>query len=58
MQEADMTIFGLVPSHAKYQVIDISVPILIAPYQLVVPWPKEMSRLLAPMVSMAVLLNF
>lgn len=62
-----MTIFGLVPSPAKYQVIDISVPIIITPYRLVVPWPKEMSRLLAPILpfqpmvgtfSLAVLINF
>ena len=28
--------------------MDISVPIEIEPYGLIVPWPKEESRLLAP----------
>ena len=40
--------FGLIPSHAKYQVADFTVPILAEPWHFIVPWPKKDSRLLAP----------
>ena len=47
-KEVDVTAFGLTSSYAKYQVIDLSIPMMIEPYSIVVPWPKEESRLLAP----------
>lgn len=34
--------------HYQQQNIDLSVPIIIEPYKLVVPWPEEENRLLAP----------
>jgi len=48
MQEADIAIFGVISSHAKYLVCDLSTPIMMQRYYLVIPWPKEESRLLAP----------
>ena len=47
-QEVDMAPFGIMPSPEKYQIIDMSVPVMIEQYYIVVPWPKEKSRLLAP----------
>jgi hypothetical protein len=47
-KEVDVTGFGVTSSYAKYQVIDMSVPMMIEPWHIVVPWPKEESRLLAP----------
>lgn len=47
-KEAGITIFGLVLSISKYEVMDVSAPVLMEPYRLIVPWPKEQSRLLAP----------
>ena len=44
----DVTAFGVTSSHAKYQLVDLSIPMMIEPYSIVVPWPKEESRLLAP----------
>lgn len=43
-----MAPFGIIPSPEKYQIIDMSVPVMIEKYHIVVPWPKEQSRLLAP----------
>jgi hypothetical protein len=37
-----------VATQLKYQQIDFSVPKMIEPYIIIVPWPKEESRLLAP----------
>lgn len=48
LQEVDLVAAGIVPSHAKYQQFDFTVPMQIEPYRLVVPWPEEESRLLAP----------
>jgi len=39
---------GLVMSHAKFLLFDIASYMLIEPFQLLVPWPQEESRLLAP----------
>ena len=47
-QLADLAPYGILPSPSKYEVIDTTVPFLIEPYRLVVPWPKPESRLLAP----------
>jgi hypothetical protein len=43
-----MAIFGVTASHAKYLSCDLSTPVMMEPYYIVVPWPKEESRLLAP----------
>lgn len=43
-----MAPFGIIPSPEKYQMIDMSVPVMIEKYYIVVPWPNEESRLLAP----------
>ena len=40
--------FGMVASHARYQIVDLSYPVQLAPMRIVVPWPSEESRLLAP----------
>ena len=39
---------GIIVSHSKYQQFDFSTAMIIEPYRLLVPWPKEESRLLAP----------
>ena len=43
-----MAIFGVISSHAKYLTCDLSIPAMMEPNYIVVPWPKEESRLLAP----------
>ena len=43
-----MAVFGMVPSHSKYLLTDFTVPLLSDPFRMIVPWPKEQSRLLAP----------
>ena len=43
-----MAVFGVISSHSKFQQCDLSTPIMIEPFGLVVPYPKEESRLLAP----------
>jgi len=47
-QEVDLSAFGIDLSHSINEKIDISVPVIQEPYRLVVPWPSEESRLLAP----------
>ena len=48
-QEVDLSAIGIDSlSHALYQKIDFSVACIQWPYRLVVPWPKEETRLLAP----------
>ena len=42
-----MAIFGVISSHSKYQVVDMTIPFRIELWHLIVPWPKEESRLLA-----------
>jgi len=42
-----MSALGFAPS-LNYSQIDLSVPVMIQPYRLIVPWPDEESRLLAP----------
>ena len=46
-QVADVGPIGLVANPDKYKQVDISVPKMIEPYIIIVPWPKEESRLLA-----------
>ena len=41
-------VMGLVATPERYKQLDVTVPAMIDPYRLVVPWPKEKSRLLAP----------
>ena len=43
-----MAVFGVISSHSKFQQCDLSTPIMIEPFGLVVPYPKEENRLLAP----------
>ena len=43
-----MTVIGIPLSIKTYQTCDMSNPILNQPYELIVPWPEEESRLLAP----------
>ena len=47
-QEADFAPIGQPMTHEAFLRVDISVPVLIEPYGLIVPWPNEESRLLAP----------
>ena len=49
-QEADVLVTGLALSHARFLISDPSTCILIEPLRLLVPWPKEQSRLLAPIL--------
>ena len=48
LQEADILAIGLVASPLAYSQVDISVPVMMEPFRLIVPWPEEESRLLAP----------
>jgi len=41
IQEVDIAPCGSSMSHSKYQRVDLSVPWLIQPLRIVVPWPKE-----------------
>ncbi len=43
-----MAILGVTASLAKYLACDLSTPVMMEPFYIVVPWPKEESRLLAP----------
>ena len=47
-KETDIFAIGLVASASAYSQIDITVPVMMEPFRLIVPWPKEESRLLAP----------
>ena len=47
MQEADFLVLGFVASETKNKLVDLSVPFMIEPHRIIVPWPKEESRLLA-----------
>ena len=47
-QDVDITPIGVDMIHDVYQKIDVSFPVLMDPYRLIVPWPDEESRLLAP----------
>ena len=48
-QEVDLSTIGIT-LHIKHylQNVELSFPIYMEPYRLVVPWPKEENRLLAP----------
>lgn len=43
-----MAVFGVVQSHLKFLVNDLTIPILVEPWPIIVPWPEEENRLLAP----------
>ena len=43
-----MVALAVVISHARSLVLDISSYVMIEPFRLLVPWPKEVNRLLAP----------
>ena len=47
LQKADVAAFGIITTYDKFLVLDISVPLIIEPHRIIVPWPKEESRLLA-----------
>ena len=47
-KETDIFAIGLVASASAYSQIDITVPVMMEPFRLIVPWPEEESRLLAP----------
>ena len=47
IQRADLAPIGLISSPLRYQQIDVSVPKVIEPFILIVPWPNEQSHLLA-----------
>ena len=42
-----MALLGFLPSQARNKLVDLSVPFMMEPYRIIVPWPKEESRLLA-----------
>ena len=46
-QKVDISPIGLNPTVNRYKQIDFSVPKMIEPNILIVPWPEEESRLLA-----------
>ena len=39
---------GIVATPSAYFLVDLTVQVLMKPYRLIVPWPDEESRLLAP----------
>jgi hypothetical protein len=51
-------VMGLVANPERYKQLDITVPAMIDPYHLVVPWPKEESRLLAPIRPFQPIVNY
>ena len=57
MQEVDISAIGVDMLHNVFEKVDISVPVMIEPYKLVVPWPDEESRLLAPIRPFQPLVN-
>jgi hypothetical protein len=36
-----MAAFGFLQSAEKNQLMDLSVPVMMKPYRLVIPWPEE-----------------
>lgn len=38
----------MIQSHSKYLVVDLTIPIVMEPFPIIVPWPKKENRLLAP----------
>jgi hypothetical protein len=57
LKEVDISAIGVDMLHHVFQKIDVSVPVMIEPYRLVVPWPDEESRLLAPIRPFQPLVN-
>ena len=47
IQTVDVSVFGVVQSISKFLLVDMTVPVMIQPFRLVVPFPKEESRLFA-----------
>ena len=41
MKEVDIAPCGVAMTHSKYHKVDFSVPWLMAPNRLVVPWPNK-----------------
>ena len=48
VQEVDFTPLALSMNYRFYLLADLSVPLMIAPFHMAVPWPETESRLLAP----------
>ena len=49
MQETDLATIGITLHIKHYQQnVDLSFPVYLEPYRLVVPWPAQENRLLAP----------
>ena len=48
MERAQIAGLGLAPTPEKMRVLDFTSPIVILPYQFVVPKPEEESHLLGP----------
>ena len=40
-KEVDIAAFGLLQSPEKNRLVDLSVPVMMKPYRLVIPWPEE-----------------
>ena len=48
-KETDVSTIAMTMNHKHYtQQVDLSIPIYSEPYRLLVPWPAEENRLLAP----------
>ena len=41
MQVVDLAPCGVAISHSKYEEVDLSIPWLIQPIRMVVPWPED-----------------
>ena len=37
----DISAFGMVQSPERNRLVDLSVPVMMKPYRLVLPWPEE-----------------
>ena len=57
-KEADITALGLVAVPEIVKLIDASVPVMMNPLRLLVPWPEEESRLLAPIRPFQLTVNY
>ena len=44
MQEADIAPCGMIVSPLIYERVDVSIPWLIQPFRIAVPWPDEESQ--------------
>jgi len=48
IQEADIAVTQMLLSWSLFNRLDVSIPLYTAGSALIVPWPEEESRLLAP----------